>query len=333
MISDNTKAILLLSSPLRGGGGDRRIPVLTHGEYKRLARHLREINRQPSDLLSSKADELCQACSTIVDKTRLLSLLHRGFVLSQAIEQWSARAIWVVSRADAAYPRIIKHRLREDAPAILYGCGNIALLEMGGLAVVGSRNVREDLIDYTKAIGHLAANAGVSIISGGARGVDQAAVHASVAAGGRACSMLADGLENAALSRSNRDGLMQGNLVLISPYDPGSGFSVGNAMQRNKLIYALADAALVVHADLGKGGTWSGAIEQLSRLRFVPVYVRSTGVAAPALDALIVQGARPWPNPHTSEALERIIAESRDDVDDVDVDVDDARLYAGDRSL
>jgi hypothetical protein len=40
-------------------------------------------------------------------------------------------------------------------------------------------------------------------------------------------------------------------------------------MQRNKLIYALADAALVVNSDFEKGGTWAGAIEQLERLHLI----------------------------------------------------------------
>ena len=93
--------------------------------------------------------------------------------------------------------------------------------------------------------------------------------------GGKAIGVLADSLERAAMNRENRDMLIDGQLVLVSPYDPSAGFNVGNAMQRNKLIYALADAALVVSSDFEKGGTWAGAIEQLDRLRMVPVYVRS----------------------------------------------------------
>ena len=50
-------------------------------------------------------------------------------------------------------PRRLKARLREDAPAVLYGCGDIGLLETGGLAVVGSRHVDDALIDYTMAVG------------------------------------------------------------------------------------------------------------------------------------------------------------------------------------
>jgi predicted Rossmann fold nucleotide-binding protein DprA/Smf involved in DNA uptake len=41
-------------------------------------------------------------------------------------------------------------------------------------------------------------------------------------------------------------------------------------MQRNKLIYSLADAALVVGSGLNKGGTWAGAVEQLDKLRLLP---------------------------------------------------------------
>ncbi len=86
---------------------------------------------------------------------------------------------------------------------------------------------------------------------------------------------MADSLERAALARDNREPLMEGRLVLISPYDPAAGFNVGHAMQRNKVVYALADAGLVVTSDFEKGGTWTGAIEQLERLHFVPVFVRN----------------------------------------------------------
>ena len=79
-------------------------------------------------------------------------------------------------------------------------------------------------------------------------------------------------------------------------------------MQRNKLIYALADAALVVSSDYEKGGTWTGAVEQLEKLRLVPVYVRSNGKTGKGLEALRRKGASPWPNPETPEALAEVLA-------------------------
>lgn len=256
-LSPNTQAILLLTAPLIAGRGTLSSDLLSPGEYKRLARHLREIQRQPADLVLPDAAELLRACQPVIDESRLQRLLGRGFLLSQVIERWQARAIWVVSRADADYPRRLKARLREDAPAVLYGCGDITLLETGGLAVVGSRHVDDSLIDYTMSIGRLSAKAGKTLVSGGAKGIDQAAMRGALEAGGRVSGVLGDSLEKTAMNREHRNLLIDGQLVLISPYDPSAGFNVGNAMQRNKLIYALADASLVVSSDFNKGGMLS----------------------------------------------------------------------------
>ena len=305
-LSPNTQAILLLTAPLISGRGTSSSELLSPGEYKRLARHLREIQHQPADLVSPDAAYLLRVCQPVIDEARLQRLLGRGFLLSQVIERWQARAIWVVSRADAEYPRRLKARLREDAPAVIYGSGDMSLLESGGLAVVGSRHVEDSLIDYTMAVGRLAARAGRTLVSGGAKGIDQAAMRGALEAGGKVSGVLADSLEKTTMNREHRNLLLDGQLLLISPYDPSAGFNVGNAMQRNKLIYALADASLVVSSDLNKGGTWAGAVEQLDKLKFVPVYVRSTGDSSPGIEALRGKGAIPWPNPQDADTFEGI---------------------------
>ena len=65
--------------------------------------------------------------------------------MSQAVERWSVRSIWGISRADPAYPKRLKTRLKEDVPPLLYGCGDLTLLEKGGLAgqIDNRRNGRE----------------------------------------------------------------------------------------------------------------------------------------------------------------------------------------------
>lgn len=307
-LSPNTQAILLLTAPLIVGKGQQSPDSLTHGEYKQMARFLRDNLRQPSDFLGSDAKELIEKCSALFDRARIERLLARGFLLSQAVERWQARTIWVISRADAGYPGKLKARLKDDAPPVLYGCGDAALLETGSLAVVGSRNVDSALADYTEGIGRLAAEARRTVVSGGARGIDQAAMRGALAAGGCVVGVLSESLERLALVREHREFLMENRLVLVSPYDPSAGFNVGNAMQRNKLIYAFADAALVVSSDVEKGGTWAGAIEQLKKLRFVPVYVRTKGETSKGLDALRRNGALPWPNPDTTEAFVEALA-------------------------
>jgi predicted Rossmann fold nucleotide-binding protein DprA/Smf involved in DNA uptake len=307
-LSPNTQAILLLTAPLIAGHGKDSPDLLTPGEYRRVARYLREMQRQPADLLSPDADELLRGCRPVIDESRLKRLLARGFLLSQVIERWQTRAIWVVSRADAEYPRRLKARLKNDTPPVLYGCGDAGILDTGGLAVVGSRHVDDALIEFAKDIGRLTAQARRTLVSGGARGIDQAAMRGALKGGGKVVGVLADSLERLALNREQRNLLMEGQLVLISPYDPSAGFNVGHAMQRNKLIYALADAALVVSSDYDKGGTWAGAVEQLEKLRLVPVYVRSNGETGKGLEVLRRKGALPWPNPETSEALAEALA-------------------------
>jgi DNA processing protein len=307
-LTPNTQAILLLTAPLIAGRNEAGPELLSLGEYNRLARLLREKQKEPADLIGINAAETISLCAPVTVNERLEDLLGRGFLLSQAVDRWNARAIWVVSRADPAYPRRIKARLKEDAPPVLYGCGDMSLLNGGGLAVVGSRQADDELIAYTEEVGKLSAKARRPVISGGAKGIDRAAMHGALQVGGRVLGVLADKLEQAALARDNREALMDERLVLISPYDPAAGFNVGHAMQRNKIIYALSDAALVVTSDFSKGGTWAGAIEQLDRLHFVPVFVRNGENAGKGNAALIKAGARSWPNPIDSTAMDDLLS-------------------------
>lgn len=313
-LTPNTQAILLLTAPLIAGPRDNSRDLLSLSEYNRVTRILREKQLRPADLLGPDAKEVAQLIAPIFGRQRIDALLARGFLLSQAVERWAARAIWVISRADPSYPRRLKSRLKEDAPPILYGCGDAALLETGGLAVVGSRHVDDDLMSYTETVGRLAAKARRTIVSGAAKGIDRAAMHGALLGGGAVVGVMADSLERAALARDNREPLMDGRLVFVSPYDPAAGFNVGHAMQRNKVIYAFADAALVVTSDFEKGGTWTGAIEQLERLRFVPVFVRNGANAGRGNSALLQRGARAWPNPENAPELEKALAGAANDV-------------------
>jgi DNA processing protein len=306
VISLNTQAILLLTAPLMVGRSQRSLELLTPTEFNRLARILYDNQHEPGDLLGPEANDLFKNLQGVADSGRLSRLLGRGFLLSQAVDRWQTRSIWIISRADPNYPRRLKERLKDSAPSVLYGCGDEKVLETGGLAIVGSRDVDDVLINYTERIGRLAANSEKTVVSGGARGIDKAAMFGALQISGRVIGVVSDSLERLAIARDCRDYLMDKKLVLISPYDPAAGFDVGNAMQRNKVIYALADAALVVNSDFEKGGTWAGAIEQLEKLHLVPVYVRSDADSTKGLNALRKRGASPWPNPEVPEEFIKI---------------------------
>ena len=311
-LSPNAQAILLLTAPLLAGRSRASVKPLPLGDYNNLVRHLRDTEMQPADLLESEGlRELDSSWSGLRIRRTLgdvRQLLERGFLLAQALERWSARAIWVVTRhQDDDYPDRLRKKMRSKAPPVLYGCGDRDALDSGGLAVVGSRKVNDEIIEYTERTGSLAAEADVAIVSGGARGVDQAAMRGSLEAGGNAIGVLGNNLERAALNRRNREPLMDGRLVLVSSFDPGIRFRGWQAMERNKQIYALADAALVVNSDLEHGGTWAGAIEQLGKLRYVAVYVRSNGQPCRGLDELIVRGAGRWSEPTTPSGLRETV--------------------------
>ena len=307
-LSLNTKAILLLTAPLilGRGKGKESGDLLKPGEYTKLADYLQERGRQPADLLGPDANQILTDCQRIPDKDRLRRLLDRGFMLSQAVERWHTRAIWVVSRADDGYPQRLKTRLKKNSPSLLYGCGDRKILDSGGLAVVGSRNADAPLLEYAQEVGRLAAKAQRTVVSGAARGIDQAAMSGAMDAGGKVTGVLADSLERSVMKRENRNRLLKEQIVLISPYDPNAGFNAGHTMRRNKLIYALADAALVVSAEINKGGTWAGATEQLEKLHLVPVFVRSNGGFSKSLEALKNKGAMPWPNPTDADDLNAV---------------------------
>lgn len=309
-LSDNTQAVLLLTSPLLavGSEGSGGAKVLSAGEYSQLAMSLRQTRHQPADLLNGGRDALLAAAPAHFDPERLNQLLSRGFQLGQAIEHWANRSITVISRADEAYPRRYKQRLKHLAPPLLYACGNLALLGSPALAVVGSRSTPEVLLQQTTEIASLAASAGVVIASGAARGVDEAAMLGALNAGGCAIGVVADSLEKMSAKPIWRRGLIDGRLLLLSAEAPSVRFQPWRAMARNKLIYALADAALVMSSDKDRGGTWDGAKEQLTKIRSCHIHVMDDPRGGEGLPAIHEMGASLWPYPSSPEQLKAVLA-------------------------
>lgn len=303
----DTQAILLLCASF---GQNRQIEPqpLTLSEYNSVAEWLRQNQMRPADLLAPTAKEHFPKIAASINPDRLSALLKRGAMLSLAVEKWTNQGFWVLGRSDTNYPKRLKHQLRHLAPAILYGVGNIELLSMGGLAIVGSRNVGEEELSYTQRVAENCAVQGIQVISGGARGVDIAAMLGVLDAGGTAIAVLADSLTKAAVNSKYRDSIIEDRLVLTSSYDPDAGFNTGNAMGRNKYIYTLADYALVVSSSAGKGGTWAGAMEVLSRYKNVPIFVRIHPTISGGNQELHDRGAKPFPDEPWNDSLKELLA-------------------------
>jgi predicted Rossmann fold nucleotide-binding protein DprA/Smf involved in DNA uptake len=168
------------------------------------------------------------------------------------------------------------------------------LLQSGGLAVVGSRHATDEELEFARQVAVACAKQHIPVISGAAKGVDSESMMAAVDRGGGSVGVLAEGLGKAAVASQYHEALLEGCLTLISPYEPEARWRVYTAMERNKLIYGLADAALVVSSAAENGGTWAGATEALKHGQ-VPVYVRSTGAIPAGNQRLLEAGARKFP--------------------------------------
>lgn len=290
-MSEDAKAVLLVCGRF-GGRGNAAPLELRH--YNELAQWLAANELRPRDLLDPDRSRSA-GTSTSIGEARLAALLGRGVQLGVLVEQWNRAGLWIVGRCDAEYPARLKAHLREQAPPILYGSGDRSLMRGGGLAIVGSRNIDDAGAAFARTVASSCAANRLQVVSGGARGVDQIAMSAALEAGGAVIGVLADSLLRASTARETRDAIADGRLTLLSPWPPEAGFSVGSAMGRNKLIYAMADHALVVSADHAKGGTWAGAVEELRRPRHHPVFVRIDAGSPIGNSKLRDLGAIAWP--------------------------------------
>ena len=313
VLSLDTQAILLLCASF-GLSRKTEPKPLSLGEYNNLASWLQDNDLTPKDLLDfTIQNKLLQLDINQLESHRILALLNRGVMLSLAVEKWISQGLWILGRGDAEYPKRLKQKLKHQAPAIIYGVGNKKLLSQGGLAIVGSRDVDDAELEYTQKLAQTCAQQNIQVISGGARGVDQASMIDTLEARGTVVGVMADSLAKAAIAKKYRTGIQEKRLTLISTYDPDAGFNVGNAMGRNKYIYALADYCLVVNSTANKGGTWAGATEALKKITDVPVFVRIenniTNNTTNGNHKLIEKGAVPFPEVPWNLPLTVLIAD------------------------
>lgn len=230
--------------------------------------------------------------SRIIDQQRLDGLLARSTAVAFELDRLAQTGIRVLSALDDPYPERLRDRLGDAAPPLLYVAGDAGLFDRDALAIVGSRGVSEVGAQVARHAAKHAVAHGYAVVSGGARGVDQLAMSASWNAGGEVIGFLSEGLDRALRTRENRAAVVDGRALLCSPYKPTAGFTAGNAMARNKLIYAQSTVTFIVATDEGSGGTWAGATEALKK-GLAPVAVWMGAGAGPGNAGLVDLGATP----------------------------------------
>ena len=192
---------------------------------------------------------------------RIVDLLEEEAVLDHYLHRGARMGCTPVSRVSERYPLILRQRLGLDSPGCLWAKGDLALLNAPAIALVGSRDLREPNRAFAEEVGRQAAEQGLVLVSGNARGADRAAQNACLAAGGRVISVVADELAKQPLRE---------NVLFLSEEDFDEPFSAPRALSRNRVIHALGRMVFVAQSDLGKGGTWDGTVKNL-RFGWSPV--------------------------------------------------------------
>jgi DNA processing protein len=219
--------------------------------------------------------------------------LADGARVLEAVERLGAVALLPT---DPAFPR----RLREipEPPPLLFAQGDLALLERPMLAVVGSRNHTAYGATVCRLVAGAAAEAGLVVVSGMARGLDAIAHRAALDAGGGTIGLLGNGLGviYPAANRALYDAVAQRGL-LLTEFPPGERPNAGSFPRRNRLISGLARATVVIEAATGSGAliTADCALEQGRDVLAVPGPI--TNPTSAGANRLIRDGATPLLEP------------------------------------
>ncbi|MBU2495456.1 MAG: DNA-processing protein DprA [Candidatus Omnitrophota bacterium] len=292
-LSQNSLALLLLCSQL--GLDDDSAKSLTLREWNPLVRKMQAASLRPADLLFLSVEDLQTRLDLPTDyASRITNLTSRMDNLHRELNRLASLGIFPLISDASDYPERYRARLKNSAPTVLFYAGEKALLGQPGIAVVGSRHLDEAGQECARFVGNACGLSGQVLYSGGAKGVDTISMESALEARGAAVGVLADSLER--IVKSRKEALKRGDLCLVTPYSPNAGFSVGAAMGRNRLIYALADYAIVVASDAETGGTWAGATETLKN-GWIPVFVLEHEAMPEGNKLLLQKGALAFPHP------------------------------------
>jgi DNA processing protein len=198
----------------------------------------------------------------------------------------------VITQDSALYPR----QLREihAPPIVLYVWGELEERDQHAIGVIGSRRTTHYGSESAKKLSYQLAYAGLTVISGLARGIDTAAHQGALAAKGRTIAVIGSGLshlyppENAALAEKIRNG----NGAVVSEFSMQIEPDRQTFPMRNRIISGWSHGILVVEAGLNSGAliTASQALEQGRSVYAVPGHINAP--SAQGSNRLIQQGAK-----------------------------------------
>lgn len=260
--TDNEMCTILLSSYI-GIKEDSDMKPLTLGEWHKFVDVLVANKLEPSIAFSNEIAILKNFGYDDAFIERIKALVNRGASVAFELDEYSKRGISVITFISKDYPVLLRRELKNKKPPVLFYAGDISLANKMGIGVVGSRQITDEGMKFTKGLVEKAVNEKLVIYSGGAKGVDVTSQTVALNCGGAVVAYIADALIQKIKKNDIAKSIAEGKLLLISDLKPDVGFSAGRAMNRNKFIYASAMGTFVVESDYNKGGTWNGATEAI----------------------------------------------------------------------
>jgi len=240
------------------------VQPLEPAEWSKLAGELMALKLEPKDLCElSDSDFQSKLHYSSSETERIKKLFDRSGALFIELSKYENMGVHVVTRADKEYPRTLKQKLARVCPPLFYYAGDLDIADDGFIGFVGSRTADELDLTLAKKLASNVVSKGFSIVSGGAKGIDSAAVSEAINCGGAAMEFLADSMLKRIKEPAINKALRDGRLLALSAVKPDAGFNTGFAMARNKYIYAASKATVVIKTEYNKGGTWAGAVENL----------------------------------------------------------------------
>lgn len=265
---------MLLTSQL--GNPDRK--VLTPAQLRTLAQRSRQLDLSDPERDLTESDLIALGYNRQMAQ-RIVALLSERELLEYYCLQGKKAGCVPLTRVTAEYPAAVRRGLGLESPGCLWAKGDLSLLKLPAVALVGSRDLRPNNLLFAREVGRQAARQGYALVSGNARGADQAAQEACLAAGGKVISVVADSLK----SHKQRE-----NMLYLSEDGFDRPFTAQRAISRNRCVHCLGEKTFVAQCGYQTGGTWDGTVKNL-RFGWSPVYGFADGSAA--MELLIQMGA------------------------------------------
>jgi len=187
---------------------------------------------------------------------RILRLLDQTELLEWYLQRGKRESCKPLTRISARYPRRLRKALAMEAPGTLWAKGDLELLGLPKVSLVGSRDLNPENLAFAEEVGRQAALQGYVLVSGNARGADQTAQNSCLAHGGSVIAVVADQLTEHTVKE---------RMLYLSEDGYDIEFSAYRALKRNRVIHSLSDRVFVAQCNFGKGGTWDGTKNNLRR--------------------------------------------------------------------